>query len=65
MTRSSFDRPRVIAIVLLLTGLAGCGGQPMPFPTPESEMGNRPGLFTGDQGSWDVLSRSPTTTPTH
>jgi hypothetical protein len=49
---------------ILLACLAGCGGQPMPFPTPESEMGDRPGLFTGDKGAWDPLSRDTSSTTT-
>jgi hypothetical protein len=54
----------VLALVLLLACLVGCGGQPMPFPTPESEMGDRPGLFTGDKGAWDPLSRDSLSAPT-
>jgi len=27
----------------------------MPFPVPDSEMGNRAGLLTGEQGAWDLL----------
>ena len=41
----------LIAIGLVLA-LAACGGRPMKFPAPESEMGDRPGLFTGDEGAW-------------
>jgi predicted small lipoprotein YifL len=40
--------------VLLLALLAACGGKPMPFPVPESELGPRPGLFTGETGTWDI-----------
>lgn len=29
----------------------------MPFPVPESELGNRPGLFTGQDGELTVLRR--------
>jgi hypothetical protein len=54
----------VLALALLLACLAGCGGQPMSFPTPESEMGDRPGLFTGEKGAWDLLSRDASSTPT-
>jgi hypothetical protein len=43
-----------LSIVLLLALLGGCGGQPMPFPVPESEMPPAPGLFTGDTGQWDI-----------
>ena len=49
----------LLAAVLLSTMLAGCGGQPMPFPAPESELGPRPGLLTGDTGAWDALSALP------
>jgi hypothetical protein len=48
-----------LVAALLLSLLAGCGGQPMPYPAPESELGSRPGLFTGDTGAWDVLSGFP------
>ena len=40
--------------VLLLVPLAGCGGKPMAFPVPESEMPPAPGLFTGESGQWDI-----------
>ena len=43
--------------IALLVALGGCGGKPMPFPVPESEMGDRPGLFTGEKGAWELLSR--------
>ncbi len=38
---------RLMAVALLigpLAALGGCGGKPMPFPIPESEMGDRPGI---------------------
>ena len=35
----------VMLLVASLVVLEGCGGKPMPFPTPESEMGDRPGLL--------------------
>ena len=47
----SIDPIRVLALVLALTG---CGGKPMPFPTPESELGNRWGLLTGESGTWQI-----------
>jgi hypothetical protein len=31
--------------------LAGCGIQPMAFPGSPGEIGNRPGLISGDTGS--------------
>jgi hypothetical protein len=47
----------LVAAILLLGALSGCGGKPMPFPTPESELGDRPGLFTGEKGAWTVYQR--------
>jgi hypothetical protein len=47
----------LLGTALLLVLLGSCGGKPMDFPTPESELGDRPGLFTGDKGSWEVFSR--------
>ena len=47
-------RPLQILGLGLLLALAGCGGKPMPFPTPESELGSRPGLLTGDSGTWQI-----------
>lgn len=44
----------MIAAVLLPVLLSGCGGKPMAFPVPESEMPPAPGLFTGDTGQWDI-----------
>lgn len=43
-----------LALTLVLLALTGCGGEPMAFPVPESEMGPAPGLFTGPTGSYDV-----------
>lgn len=43
-----------IAAILLPVLLFGCGGKPMAFPVPESEMPAAPGLFTGDSGQWNV-----------
>jgi hypothetical protein len=42
------------ALVMLAVPLAGCGGRPMAFPVPESEMPAAPGLFTGESGVWEV-----------
>jgi len=50
---------RAAALIILLGLLGGCGGKPMAFPTPESELGDRPGLFTGEKGSWEVFSWDP------
>ena len=46
-----------LAVALPLV-LAACGGRPIPFPTPDRELGGRPGLLTGKTGAWDVLSPS-------
>jgi hypothetical protein len=45
---------KAAAAALLLGLLAGCGGKPIPFPVPESEMPPAPGLFTGDTGAWEI-----------
>lgn len=53
---------RLLAIALLVSpviALGGCGGRPMPFPTPESEMGDRPGLLTGEHGAWELYPAAP------
>lgn len=42
------------ALMLGLLALAGCGGDPMPFPVPDSEMGPAPGLFSGPSGSFAI-----------
>lgn len=47
----------LLAIALPLL-LAGCGGRPMRFPTPDTELDNRPGLLTGKTGAWQILSPS-------
>jgi hypothetical protein len=53
--RNSTDRLlAVAALAASLVILVGCGGKPMPFPTPESELGDRPGLFTGGHGTWEL-----------
>jgi hypothetical protein len=49
---------RLLAIALV-AGLAGCGGKPMSFPVPESQLGDRPGLFTGEHGDWRVYPGQP------
>jgi hypothetical protein len=56
-------RRRVFLVAAALALLAGCGGRPMPFPTPESELGDRPGFFTGEKGAWEVLPRAPQPPP--
>jgi hypothetical protein len=54
---------RTALLVILLGVLGGCGGKPMPFPIPESELGDRPGLFTGEKGSWEVFSHGQNSNP--
>jgi hypothetical protein len=63
---SAKHRLRSLATALGLAALvAGCGGQPMPFPAPQSELGERPGLLTGPTGSFDVLNRDSSREQTH
>jgi hypothetical protein len=40
-----------LAAVMSLCLLGGCGGQSITFPTPESELGDAPGLLSGAQGA--------------
>ena len=49
-----------IAAVTSLTAVAGCGiGQPMAtIPEPESQLTQKPGLLTDDNGEW-VVYRKP------
>lgn len=42
----------LLAAVALL--LAGCGLKPAPFPTPDTELGQRPGLLSGPTGEFTV-----------
>jgi hypothetical protein len=44
-------------VIALIGSLCACGGKPMAFPPPESEMGDRPGLFTGENGAWTVYQK--------
>jgi hypothetical protein len=56
----------VAAMTLVLVALVGCGGRPMPFPIPESEMPPAPGLLTGPSGTYDiplVKDKPPDTAP--
>jgi len=46
-----------LVLVVLLGNLCACGGRPMAFPTPASEMGDRPGLFTGENGAWTAYRK--------
>ena len=55
--RDALHRFRVLALLQaigLVAVLGGCGGKPMAFPAPESELGPRPGLFSGETGSFEV-----------
>jgi hypothetical protein len=48
---------RLAAVLFLLltgAGLAGCGLKPAPFPAPESELGNGPGLLSGPSGEFTI-----------
>ncbi|HEV2678363.1 MAG TPA: hypothetical protein VGV37_27795 [Aliidongia sp.] len=47
------------AILLMLAGslLAACGAKPMPFPVPESELGDGPGLMSGPSGEFTIYRR--------
>jgi hypothetical protein len=44
-------------VIALIGSLCACGGKPMAFPPPESEMGDRPGLFTGESGTWTAYQK--------
>jgi hypothetical protein len=56
-SNSAFRRRLLAVAVLVPLGLlGGCGGRPMEYPTPASEMGREPGLFSGDDGEF-VLYR--------
>jgi hypothetical protein len=59
MSGGARGRNTAFLLLLLLVLLGSCGGRPVPFPTPESELGARPGLFTGEKGAWDLLPRDP------
>jgi len=54
-SRSTLARWRAVLLLLGLNLLSACGGKPMPFPVPDSEMGDRAGLLTGERGAWDLL----------
>jgi hypothetical protein len=57
---------RLLAIALFVGPvivLAACGGKPTPFPLPESEMGDRPGLLTGEKGAWELYPVAPAPPP--
>jgi hypothetical protein len=52
------------ALACLLLALAGCGMQPMAFPTSPSELGERPGLLTGETGAVTICCHAtPAPTP--
>lgn len=44
-----------LGLVCLVLLLVACGVQIEPFePTPVSEIPDGPGLFTGDNGKWEI-----------
>lgn len=47
----------LLASFAMLALLGGCGGHPIAFPTPDSEMSPRPGLFSGDSGAWTLYRK--------
>jgi len=46
------------ALVGAALALAGCGIQPMPFPGSPGELGERPGLLSGQTGSVTICCRT-------
>jgi hypothetical protein len=54
-----------LGALLLLGLLGGCGGQPMAFPTPASEMGAEPGLLSGPQGAFELYPTQKPPAPAH
>ena len=63
MGNDKVNRAAALAAIVLCGMLSACGGRPMPFPIPESELGDQPGLFTGEKGAWDVLPHDPPQPP--
>ena len=59
MRQRLMHRGRCLLALGLVLALAGCGGRPMKFPEPESELGDRPGLFTGESGAWTFDAPAP------
>ncbi len=55
------------ALACASLALAGCGMQPMTFPTSPGELGERPGLLTGETGAVTICCHAtpvPTMVPT-
>ena len=54
----------LVALALIPSSvlLTGCGGRPMRFPTPASEIGQQPGLLSGEEGAF-VLYREREQSP--
>jgi hypothetical protein len=51
---------RALALTLLMVlaaGLGGCGVRPAPFPTPQSDLDDRPGLMSGPDGEFTLYRR--------
>jgi hypothetical protein len=44
-------------VIATVGSLSACGGKPMAFPAPDSELGDRPGLLTGPSGAWTAYQR--------
>ncbi len=49
----------IIAAVAILAGLTACGiGQPMAtIPEPESQLTQKPGLLSDDNGEWVIYRK--------
>jgi hypothetical protein len=57
MTNATW-KPIGIVAAVILTALTACTvGQPIPIPEPESQLGSKPGLFTGETGEWVIYRR--------
>ena len=48
---------RGVTLLVLVLLIAGCQATPQPFPTPASELDDRPGLLTGKSGQAVIFSR--------
>ena len=51
-------RALAVAFLMLLGGgLTGCGIQPAPYPIPQSDLDDRPGLLSGPGGEITLYRR--------